>query len=37
MTRRIEHTLIRQDAARRRQIFQGGAVDRTAGCAHGCS
>ena len=30
----VEHALVRQDAARRRQIFQRGAIDGAAGHAH---
>ena len=30
----VEHALVRQNTARRRQIFQRGAIDGTAGLAH---
>jgi hypothetical protein len=37
VTCRIEYALIGEDTARRGEIFQGGAIDRASGGAHGCS
>jgi hypothetical protein len=37
VARRVEHALIGQDAARRREVLQHAAIDRASRCAHGCS
>jgi hypothetical protein len=37
MAGRIEHALIGEDAARRGEVLQYGAIDRASRCAHGCS